>query len=324
MASLAGAEVAWSQADAIAATKLACALHVEGPWLAAGRAFLPAEIIAALEDTQLEHAARNAWILSSAKSTSAILVDAKIPHCIVKGVALLPWLAHPGDRWLDDVDFLVPARHRAATVNALRGSGLHAHPHLRHDGAMSDPMRDGASTEWEDPNGVTVDVHFLRAPLPAATAASEDRDGLRRATPAALAVGLSNHVVLHHALAQRFCARHVADLRALLNAGHLDALAEAARTDSALRRSLAYMRSLGARDLHFVAARDLPVGGDMRDHLRAALRRTRSLIASGELVGSLLPGRAYLQATLNDTRASTLTLHWRRWRRIAGRARDGG
>ena len=317
LAALAGVNAAWSERDAALGTQLARELHVEGPWLAASNAFLTAAERSELEEARIDRAARNAWIRASAESATKRLEEASIAHCIVKGVALLPWLAHPGDRWLDDVDFLISKQDRNRTVRALLTAGYRPQRHLRYDGRLSDPMRDGTSTEWEDDAGVTVDVHFVHA-LPS----SERRGGLQLATPQALAIGLSNHVVLHHGLARRFCARHIADVRALLVAGHGPTLTLAARHEPALHRSLAHLRWLGAPDLHEVQARELPVGGDVRDHLRSTLRRFRSLVASGDLHRSLIPSRAYLTAT-DEENAPTTRLHWRRWKRIAGRAFDG-
>lgn len=317
LAALAGATAPWSEQEASLGTQLARELHVEGPWLAASRAFLAPAERTELEEARLDRAARNAWIRASAESATKLLRAASIPHCIVKGVALLPWLAHPGDRWLDDVDFLISKHDRNLAVSALLAAGFQPKQHLRYDGRQSDPMHDGSSTEWEDDAGVTLDVHFVRL-LPA----SELRGGLQLATPEALAIGLSNHVVLHHALARRFCARHIADLRALLVAGHAPTLIRAAKSEPSLRRSLCHLRWLGAPYLKEIDPHELPVGGDVRDHLRSTFRRVRSLIASGDLHRSLIPSRAYLTATEHDE-APTTRLHWRRWKRIAERAFDG-
>ncbi len=316
-AALAGAETTWSSSDALQGTALARELHVEGPWLAVrGNNLLPVER-AELEDTRLERAARNAWIRASAENVGERLEAASINYCIVKGVALLPWLAHPGDRWLDDADILISKHDRCSAVQLLSSVGQ-PQRHLRYDGRLSEPARDGTSTEWEDAAGVTLDVHFV-ASLPP----RERRGDLMLATPEALAIGLSNHVVLHHALARHFCARHIADLRALLDAGHGAALARVAKRQPALQRSLAHMRWLGAPDLNFVDARAFPVGGDVRDHLRSTFRRIRSLATSGDLHRSLVPSRSYLTATEHDANATSAQLHWRRWKRIAERAFEG-
>jgi hypothetical protein len=320
LAILAGRREALSEPDVTALSRRAAAHHVEGAWLRRLEVLgapMPSAERAALEESRVARAARNLWLVHAAEGLSLALTAAGVPHRAVKGVALLAWLAHPGDRWMDDVDLLVPSTARADAVHVARALGARHHASVRHDGLLTDAARDGTSAELEDADGAPIDLHFTRRPLPPLEPRAAG--ALPRPAVGALAAGLSEHVLEHHVLSPRFAARHVADLRALLDAGQLDRLLEASRESRALARTLSWLAALGAPELAgVVPPRLVALEGSLDDRARAAARRACVLGRDARYLRVLVPHRRYLEAM--DAPAgngrSLFALHARRWARI--------
>ncbi|MBX7196318.1 MAG: nucleotidyltransferase family protein [Sandaracinaceae bacterium] len=260
---------------------------------------------ARLEPARDVAAGRNLWLAHAAEQLSKALDEAHVVHRVVKGAALLPWLAHPGDRWLVDADLLFTRDARAWVAAHLTELGLTYRAHVRHDGRPSRAARDGSSLRVLGAYGAPLDLHFTARPLPEAQPASA------HVTLGALAAGLSDHVLTHHAPSAHLLLRHVADLRTLLDAGGLESLLEAQRSSAPLARSLAWMAALGAPDLvGVVPARALRLGVAPWLRVSLAIKRVRELSRDGVLLHALYPAPAYLDAH-HGTRS-----RWSRLRRL--------
>lgn len=252
---------------------------------------MPAAARAVLEPARDEAAGRNLLIQHDVQNLSRRLSEEGVAHRIVKGAALLRWLPHPGDRWMVDGDVLFARQARHQVGLGLSRFGLRYRHGIRHDGAPTRPERDGPCIEVLGVDGAPIELHFTARPLPAA-----EPDGVR-VTVAGLAVGLSNHVLHHSATSRHLLLRHIGDLRILLDAGHLDVLAEAARRSRTLFASLSWMSALGARDLRDVfAPRALVVRNPHWFRVTTLARRAHALAMDGLLLRALFPTAAYLAA----------------------------
>lgn len=290
--------------------ELALEWHVEGPWLDAcveAEVRPPTEIVERAEASRLDAAAKASWLLWVATRFGAELARATIEHRFVKGVAIVPSLKHVGNRWMDDVDVLVLERDRARLISAARAFGCALVDRVEHDGRLHSEAPRG-SLEFVDADGAIVDVHFVRE-LPGRNTVN----GLDVSEPTALATGLCRHVLEHHTGAKRFLARHICDLRVLLDTVPQQALLAASVDDASLRASLAWLAWLGAPEMvDQVEPRPLPSTPPGRALLRSA---ASAFARGGWHVG--FPARAYLE--LHDPAAverSLLRLHVRRWRRL--------
>ncbi len=297
--------------------------HVEIPALveSAGRLYLSGALLTrldalgvgagehteALHVARLDIAARNTLLGHALAMFVRGLVAASIPHRVVKGGALLAKLAHPGDRWLDDVDVLFSERDRMRVAAHVRARGLAHVPFVRHDGVHARLERDGTSADVEGPLGTPLDLHFTRRPLPSPSSDASFP------TTAALADGLASHVIDHHEPDTRLEARLVVDLH-LLRRLDPQAVHGAARASRVLARALGWLASVSAFE-NPSPCRESP----MLHAWQRGTRRAIVLARDGLLLRALVPAREYLvRQDPTAAHASLTRLHVRRWQRIAG------
>lgn len=259
---------------------------------------------AVLEAGRLETAARALWLTDAASSMSASLAAAGIEHRLVKGLALRGYHAHPGDRWMDDVDVLVAGNDRLRVAAHLRARGARHRPIVRHDGRASRLERDLAGAELVWTSGAPIDVHFVRELPPLAPGS----DALP--TPAATAAALARHALVHHAGDPRFLARMFFDLRILRERGLAAVLDEQAREHRPLAHALERLDALRSRrSFHRVG---LPAWRTRGHAWSVALG-----VARDAGLRTLWPARDYLVAhDPSAASASTFELRRRRWGRV--------
>lgn len=331
---LAGGPLDLNEREAVALAHLAVSHRVGGGVLRQliARGHVPQGARAVLEPARDEAAGRNLLILHDVQALSEGLRRLGIEHRLVKGVALLPLLAHPGERWMVDGDVLFARKDRARVAAHLASLGLRYRPHMRHDGQWSRADRDEDCVEVLGANGAPIELHFTARPLPGTSVAVHRTSGVEGDTRdliGVVAVGLSRHVLEHSIATPHLRLRHVSDLRALLDAGGLEALRAASVRSNALARSLAWMSALGAPELvGHIAPRPLPERGRAWQRVALLAGRVRVLAANGLLLRALLPATAYLHAQdavpvgrSSATRSPDLQAkaagHLARWRRIA-------
>ena len=265
-----------------------------------------------LTSARIDVTARNLWLRHGMELWSTGLFAAGIDHRVVKGGALLAHYETLGDRWLDDIDVLFAQRDRARVAAYARGRGLVYRAVVRHDGVSSRFEKDGTSADVLGPADIPLDLHFSARPLPPAS-----RDSPNVPSVPAVAIGLAEHVIEHHAFEPRLVARLMTDLVALCADEGPEPILDAARASPALSRALGWLADLGAPALRDVVTPvPLEFGARLPARARRMARRSCVLGRDGQLLRALWPARAYLAA--HDGKHGTLWLHLRRWHRISG------
>ncbi len=313
---LAGAARRLSEREALELAGQARRFRLEGPLLRRLEQLEAASppLRALLEPTRDEAAAMNLLLVHEANALSRRLLDLGIEHRIVKGVALFPHLAHPGDRPMVDADLLFAASARARVVAALDRLDVTRREHPSYDGRVPDAERGGSCVNVETAHGALVELHFTRRTLPRA-----GRDGAT-VTPEELAIGLSDHVLRYSAPSKRLYLRHFADLRTLLDAGEEASLLRAADRSRDARRSLGWMVALGNRGLATRVAAIRFAPHSKLQEVRFLARKASRFTDDGVLMRSLFPSETYLEAIFGPDLAESAAgrqLQWfrRMWSR---------
>jgi hypothetical protein len=187
---------------------------------------VPDSVAAVLEETRANTAARNGLLRVDLAHVSSVLANAGIPFLVTKGAALLLHrLVHDAARHLEDIDLRLEASSIERGRACLAAAGFQIGQVLDVHGEPSPEVQCWA------PCGTLVELHRSAPGAPRRTFEAELADSVecsigqgsdvrvRVPSQDALLAGLSDHVLFHHTIDPRYVARHVADVRTLVEAG---------------------------------------------------------------------------------------------------------
>jgi hypothetical protein len=198
-----------------------------GPTLAAALATspLPPAVANALADERAHTAAVNGLLWADFAVACKALHAAKLEFIALKGAALLlRGFVAPSARFLCDIDLRVAPDQIDRAMDALSMAGFQCTRTLDFAG------RPDRSTDpnCRGPHGSLLELHPRSPGAPRRTFTAELADTVEIAvgdtrarvpTDDALLTGLSEHVLFHHAFELGLLARHLADVRALVDVG---------------------------------------------------------------------------------------------------------
>ena len=201
---------------------------------------IPAPIAAYLKDVIEENTAKNSIREADVGLLAGILKSADVNCIFLKGIALqASYFKDKGIRQTDDIDFLVSEKDVDKTRNLLLANGYTYPPEetrLCEDGLQRHEHAPNARgykhiEALVSPLGTVVEPHFqLEDQGPAHFSALFKRSELVELggqtisipAPGDLLMHLCDHVVISHEFSPLYIPRHLSDLHALINSGHID------------------------------------------------------------------------------------------------------